>query len=241
MTTRCSRPLAILAGAWLVLHLTCPGLAATRPQIDLTGKWDFYPDVGEASLERVTAKPTSIVVPGAWQAQGYGPSGGSIPSSVVGSDLTPAEYLRHNLTARCLYVREIEVPAAWRDQRVFLCVRRVYRYADVTLNGQRIGEYEGFSSPFEFDVTDAIRFGQKNEIVLGVDNRQRTGRDTVGTANYFTNTGASAGTSCLNPARRIGSRASLPSRASPTARRGFASRSSPPTQLGLLDSRLPSP
>jgi hypothetical protein len=176
-----------------------------RPRIDLTGSWEFYPDVGDAQLEGVTNKPGRIVVPGAWQAQGYGPPGGSIPSSVIGSDITPAIYLRHNLTARCLYLREVTAPAAWQGQRVFLCVRRVYRYADVTVNGQKIGDYEGFSSPFEFDVTEAISFGQSNKIVIGVDNRARKDRDTVGMANYFSNTGGFGGAVYLEarPALRI--------------------------------------
>jgi hypothetical protein len=182
------------AGAWLaLLHCALSLQGATRPRLDLNGQWDFYADVGEATLDTATANPGKISVPGAWQAQGYGQPGGSIPSSVVGSDITPAEYLRHNLTARCLYVREVGVPAAWEGRRVFLCVRRVYRYADVTVNGKRIGEYEGFSSPFEFDVTETIRFGQTNRLVMGVDNRARKDRDTVGMANYFSNTGGFGG------------------------------------------------
>lgn len=194
------------AGAWLaLLHCALSLQGATRPRLDLNGPWDFYPDIGEATLETAAIKPAKIMVPGAWQAQGFGQPGGGIPSSVVGSDITPAAYLRHNLTARCLYVREIEVPAAWQGQRVFLCVRRVYRYADVTVNGQRIGDYEGFSSPFEFDVTEAIRFGQTNRLVMGVDNRARMDRDTVGMANYFSNTGGFGGALYVEarPALRI--------------------------------------
>ena len=184
---------AVWAGAWLALQLACGSLGAARPELSLTGVWDFYPGVGDAGLEGVKGKAGKITVPGAWQAQGYGEPGGSIPSSVVGADVTPAEYLRHNLTARCLYAREIEVPPGWGGRRVFLCARRVYRYADVTVNGTRIGEYEGFSSPFEFDVTEAICFGGSNEIVIGVDNRPRAGRDTVGMANYFSNAGGFGG------------------------------------------------
>ena len=193
------------AGAWLALLQCVVSLqGATRSRLDLNGQWDFFPDVGEATLEPATAKPGKIMVPGAWQAQRYGQPGGSIPSSVIGSDITPAEYLRHNLTARCLYVREVEVPAAWQGQRVFLCVRRVYRYADVTLNGKRIGDYEGFSSPFEFDVTEAIRFGLANRLVIGVDNRARKDRDTVGMANYFSNTGGFGGAVYLEARPRVG-------------------------------------
>jgi hypothetical protein len=168
-----------------------------RERVALNGQWDFFPAVGEATWETVrrdgVIQRGKIEVPGAWQAQGYGSPGGVIPSSVIGPDLTPAAYLRHNLTARCLYVRQVDVPQTWSIGRLFLCVRRAYRYADVTVNGKRIGQYEGFSSPFEFDITEAIRFGEKNEIVLGVDNRPREGRDTVGCANYFTNTGGIGG------------------------------------------------
>jgi hypothetical protein len=181
----------------VALLITVPVFGAERGRIDLTGTWDFYPDVGDAALPSISATPRSIQVPGAWQAQGYGEPGGTIPSSVVGSDISRADYLRHNLLARCLYVREVEIPAAWQGQRVFLCVRRVYRYADVTVNGTRVGEHEGFCSPFEVEVTKALRFDGRNRLVLGVDNRPRPGRDTVGTANYFGNWGGVGGGVCL--------------------------------------------
>lgn len=181
---------------WAVLCIafwSAVGVGQERPRCDLTGEWDFYPDVADADLAKITVAPSKIYVPGAWQTQGFGPAGGTIPSSVIGSDLSPAEYLRHNLTARCLYVRDVEVPTTWRGQRVFLCVRRVYRYADVTINNTRVGQHEGFCSPFEFDITDAVEFGKSARIVLGVDNRQREGRDTVGTANYLGNWGGIGG------------------------------------------------
>lgn len=179
--------------AGLALQLACSGLSVARPQLDLTGTWDFYADAGDAVVPDRQAKPRQILVPGAWQARGYGEPGGTIPSANIGPGTSAADYLRHNLMARCLYVREVEVPAAWRAQRVFLCVRRAYRYADVTVNGKRIGEYEGFCSPFEFDVTDAVSFGSRNQLVIGVDNRPRPGRDTLGTANLNGNWGGLGG------------------------------------------------
>ncbi len=182
-----------LAGACVALHLSCGALLAARPQIDLTGAWDFYPDIGDSALERVTVKPGKIIVPGAWQAQGYGAPGGTIPSANIGPGTSPAEYLRHNLMGRCLYVREVAIPAGWRGQRVFLCVRRAYRYTDLTVNGKRVGEYEGFTTPFEFDVTAAIAFGKPNRLVVGVDNRPRPGRDTLGTGNLYGNWGGIGG------------------------------------------------
>jgi beta-galactosidase len=178
----------------LILVLSAGGvLSATRPRLDLTGTWEFYPDVGDASFEAVTKEPGQIQVPGAWQAQGYGKAGGTIPSANIGPGTSPAEYLRHNLMARCLYVRQVLAPPEWRGRRVFLCVRRAYRYTDASVNGKRVGEYEGFCSPFEFDITDALNFGQTNRLVLGVDNRPRPGRDTLGTGNLYGNWGGIGG------------------------------------------------
>ena len=95
--------------------------------------------------------------------------------------------------ARCLYVRAVRVPGEWEGRRIFLCVRRAYRYTDVSVNGKRMGEYEGFCSPFEFDVTDAIKVGQTNQLILGVDNRPRPGRNTLGTGNLYGNWGGIGG------------------------------------------------
>ena len=58
-----------LAGAYFALYLSCGAIFAARPQLDLTGTWDFYPDIGDSAFENATVKPGKIVVPGAWQAQ----------------------------------------------------------------------------------------------------------------------------------------------------------------------------
>jgi len=156
--------------------------------------------VGDAALADVIRsglRPGKIIVPGAWQTQGYGKPGGTIPAGLALASNSPADYLRHNLTARCLYVRRFEVPASWKARRVFLAVRRVYSYADVALNGTPIGKWEGFCSPFEFEVTDRIQFGKGNQLEIGIDNRPRPGRESYGTANWFANWGGIGGNVCL--------------------------------------------
>jgi beta-galactosidase/beta-glucuronidase len=198
-----------LVGVCLTLFLSLNSVPAARVKLDLRGNWDFYPDVGASPLESVAVKPGKIIVPGAWQAQGYGTPGGTIPSANIGPGTSPAEYLRHNLMGRCLYVRDVVVPAEWRGQRVFLCVRRAYRYADIAVNGKRAGEHEGFSSPFEFDITKAISFGASNQLVIGIDNRPRPGRDTLGTGNLYGHWGGIGGAVYLE-ARAPSPTSSLP-------------------------------
>lgn len=161
-----------------------------RPRIDLTGTWQFAPDVGDANLSQVTKPLKTIQVPGAWQAQGFGTPGGRMR---MGPGVMDADYLLHNLTARCLYVRDVDVPGDWKGKRIWLVVRRAYQYTDAEVNGLEVGEYEGFATPFEFDITDAVRFGESNRIVLGIDNRPREGRDLRGCANYTCNWGGIGG------------------------------------------------
>ncbi len=186
-------PVSFGIGVGLLTCLLLGNWCSGRPRIDLNGHWDFYPDVGNATLDAITAPPATIIVPGAWQAQGFGSAGGTIPSANIGPGRSPADYLRHNLMARCLYVRAVAVPAEWRGSRIFLTVRRAYRYTDAAVNGVQVGTYEGFSTPFEFEVTRAVRCGQTNQIVLGVDNRPRPGLNTLGTANLNGNWGGIGG------------------------------------------------
>lgn len=161
-----------------------------RPRIDLGGEWGFVADVGDRTI-REAGKPLGrISVPGAWQAQGYGSPGGALD---MGSHQIDAAYLKHNLVARCLYARSLHIPNEWRGRQVWLVVRRAYMYTDVEMNGQKIGEYEGFSTPFEMNITHAVRFGEVNQLVLGIDNRARPDRNLRGTANYAGNWGGIGG------------------------------------------------
>ncbi|MHC1763777.1 MAG: DUF4082 domain-containing protein [Verrucomicrobiia bacterium] len=177
----------------LATLVSLSAFAEKRPRLDLSGNWDFYADVADRTLDRASSPSGKITAPGAWQAQGYGQPGGTIPSANIGPGTSPAEYLRHNLMARCLYARDVTVPPEWKGRRVVLCVRRAYRYTDVSVNGKPVGEYEGFCSPFEFDITDALEFDRPNRLVLGVDNRPRLGRDTLGTGNLYGNWGGIGG------------------------------------------------
>jgi hypothetical protein len=87
-----------------------------------------------------------ITVPGAWEAAGY-------PRGIDG----PAEYWR-----------SIRVPAEWTGKRVQLVFDAVSYYTEVSVNGVAVGSHTGMWSPFAFDVTDALRPGEDNDIRLTV-------------------------------------------------------------------------
>jgi beta-galactosidase len=68
------------------------------------------------------------------------------------------------------YRKDFDVPPEWQNQTVTLKFGAANYIADVWLNGQYLGYHEGGSTPFAFDVTDAIVPGDINVIAVRVDN-----------------------------------------------------------------------
>src|SRR5512145_1000535 len=143
-----------------ILTATTSGFSAERARVDLNGQWQFRLDPrneGEAGGWQAgnTAFSDSIQVPGCWQAQGFGERAG---------------ILRNHYVGNAWYRRKVVVPSGWKGKVVTLRFGGVSRRATVFVNGTRIGEHDGFSAPFHFDVTAAVRFGAENVIAVRVAN-----------------------------------------------------------------------
>ncbi len=69
------------------------------------------------------------------------------------------------------YKRTFDAPAGWQGRTVTLRVggARIDTYC--YLNGIYVDMHHGHDTPFEFDLTDEIRYGQTNELLLAVNNR----------------------------------------------------------------------
>jgi beta-galactosidase/beta-glucuronidase len=150
-----------------------PALAAAQPQaalprpefpnpqferkdwLSLNGPWRFAFDDGDAGLRE--GWPTAgrkldrtIVVPFAFE---------SPKSGINDTRFHPVVW----------YQRDVTVPAAWKGRRVLLRFGAVDYHATVWLNGQKLGEHEGGSTPFAFDVTDHLRDGGNVVMVRAFD------------------------------------------------------------------------
>ena len=66
------------------------------------------------------------------------------------------------------YAREIAVPAGWQGQVVRLRFAAVNAHAEVWLNGDMVGGETSGYTPIEFDVTQFLRHGQPNRLVVRV-------------------------------------------------------------------------
>ena len=71
------------------------------------------------------------------------------------------------------YRTTVEIPARFRDRRLFLWFGGVDEKAEVWLNGHRVGESEvGSFRPFDLEVTAAARFDSPNHLAVRITNRQ---------------------------------------------------------------------
>jgi len=67
------------------------------------------------------------------------------------------------------YARRFVWPYEYRDRRSLLTFDAVMGFAEVWLNGQRLGQHAGAWTPFTLDATDAVAAGENTLVVYVVD------------------------------------------------------------------------
>ncbi len=123
--------------------------------LNLNGVWEFAFDPNDAGINErwftpnAKSFPLRIVVPFPWE-----------------SKLSGIE--RKDYKGIAWYRRNFVVPKEWQGKRIWLCFGAVDWHATVWLNGEKVGEHEGGYSEFRFDVTDKVRFGEPNLLVVRV-------------------------------------------------------------------------
>jgi ureidoglycolate hydrolase len=118
------------------------------PWQNLNGRWDFQTTAPEG------AQPSSwrsINVPFPWGS----PLSGVSDTGSIG-----------------WYARTIEVPAAWKS-RVFLVIGAADWRTTAWLDGHPLGTHDGGYVPFEFELTPYLKAGQKQRLVVRVDDATR--------------------------------------------------------------------
>jgi beta-galactosidase len=71
------------------------------------------------------------------------------------------------------YRKRFRIPASQQGQRFMLHFEGAMTVAEVFLNGRAVGSHKGGYTPFQLDITDALRFGPDNVLVVKVDSRER--------------------------------------------------------------------
>jgi hypothetical protein len=119
--------------------------ATSEDRISLDGVWDFLHLIEDYRSAPVGWR--SIRVPGPWQAQF-------------------ADLRMRGGTG--IYRRELEIPAGWKRNRIFLKFGAVFHVTRAWVNGELVGLHIGGFLPFSFDVTEQLVEGV-NEIKVRAD------------------------------------------------------------------------
>ena len=151
-----------------------------REELVLNGQWQFQPIALPASFKQNVGQPpvltppqanawdaTPIRIPSPWNVnafpygdKGFGNGGDfrAFPSYPAAWEKASMGWLR----------RSFDVPAAWKGSRIILHFEAVAGAADVLVNGKAVGSNFELFLPFEVDITDAVKAGQANELLVGV-------------------------------------------------------------------------
>ena len=106
--------------------------------LSLNGTWQV----------EIDGQSGAIRVPGVWEAQGYSVKAG--------------------VNDPVIYRLSFDVPQAWEGADIDLCFGAVSYYAEVLVNSILVGRHEGLWTPIEFDVTEAVRIGEMNQLEVRV-------------------------------------------------------------------------
>ncbi|MDE7409689.1 MAG: beta-glucuronidase [Muribaculaceae bacterium] len=157
--------------------------AASDNKIDLSGSWQF--GYGDTPVYK-----DKINLPGSMLTNGKGRdvdtetkwTGSLYDMSYYYSDLY-APYREHGnikfpffltpdkeYVGKAYYRKNVTVPADWKDKRVILHLERPHIETTLTVNGNTVGHQMSLSTPHEYDITEFIEPGKKNNIEVMVYN-----------------------------------------------------------------------
>ena len=71
------------------------------------------------------------------------------------------------------YMNGMYIPKEWASKRLFVKFYGVQSVADVFVNGSHVGTHRGGGTAFVFEITDKIRFGTDNALLVMVSNSWR--------------------------------------------------------------------
>lgn len=91
-------------------------------------------------------------------------------------------YFKGNMA---VYTKNVDIPAEWAGQCVFLELDGAYCNTEIFVNGHQMGMHPNGYAPYLCELTDCIKYGEKNRIAVFVNNSMmRTARWYSGTGIY---------------------------------------------------------
>ena len=87
--------------------------------------------------------------------------------------VTPLNYFdEHVYQMVSCYRKTIDVPAEWKDKKVFITFDAVAHEAEVYVNGVSVAKHSCGYTAFTADISEHLKFGEKNVIAVKCDSRE---------------------------------------------------------------------
>jgi len=91
----------------------------------------------------------------------------SLPHNPVIEDLT----IRHQWQGICYYKKYFKVSESRKNQISYIEFEGAMQLADIWINGKHVLQHAGGYTPFVINFTESIKYGEENEILVRLDNR----------------------------------------------------------------------
>lgn len=152
---------------WLVIVIAFGGIVQASETRSLQGQWRFRTDdqrigVSEKWYSAPLSGDGSIKLPGTMDDAGLGPRN-TKPPTLAGP------YRLYDYAGPAWYQREVEVPAAWRDQRLSLYLERCRWVTSVWLDDRFVGTQDSLIAPHVYDLGRRVMSG-RHRLTICVDN-----------------------------------------------------------------------
>ena len=168
------------------------GREASPNLISLRGEWDFLtqpksfcrryrhtkvpfakvdeqtPAHRRSGMDRPWSEARKINVPGAWEAQGVGEPGMSIPWDPLW-DCSPKK-LRHLYMGEGWYRKDVVLPSGWAGKKVWLKIGGVKSQGWFWVNKHPVAWVDTYCGTYKYDITAFVKPGGTNRLVVCVNN-----------------------------------------------------------------------
>ena len=164
--------------------------------ISLAGEWDFTTPEREGRREMPLRNgnctryysvpwknPRKITVPSCWEAEGVGAAGtGVCWAAWWDNSMKP---LRHAYQGTGWYRRTVDLPAEWKDSRIWIKLGGIKSAGYVWVNNRQVALVSNYCGTEKYEITDVVRAGQPATISIQVDNRIPSRKGLMSSSHCF--------------------------------------------------------
>ena len=168
------------------------GREASPDVISLRGEWEFVtqpkafcrryrhtktpfakvdeqtPAICRSRMDTPWSEARKIHVPGAWEAQGVGEPGMSIPWDPLW-DSSPKK-INHIYMGEGWYRKDVVLPSAWSGKKVWLKIGGVKSQGWFWVNKHPVAWVDNYCGTYKYDITPFVKLGGANRIIVCVNN-----------------------------------------------------------------------